>query len=154
MSDFNRALEIAQIVAKSCSKRWHIDYDCCLSDAFLAITKAFPRFDPSMAKLETYLTKCIKRQIFDTQRSEGRRRAKGDVHAWVDVGCEAPANSQSDDLIVRALEKVAQGKRTDTVRRELRKELAAEGWKKEQISEAFSEVQETLGRKVHIVFEG
>lgn len=153
MSDFSRALEIAQIVAGACAKRYRIDYDACLSDAYFAVSKSFSRFDPSIAKLETYLTKCIQRQIFDSQRAFARRCSANLVTGWKDLGGDSVAASDEiEDLIARALTKVAEGKRTDTVRRELRQELAAEGWTKDRISEAFSEITGGIGRKVTAVY--
>ena len=153
MSDFSRALEIAQIVAGACAKRYRIDYDACLSDAYFAVSKSFSRFDPSIAKLETYLTKCIQRQIFDSQRAEARRKARNLASGWKDLGGDSVAASDEiEDLVARALAKVAEGKRTDTVRRELRQELAAEGWSKNRISEAFSEIIGGIGQKVVAVY--
>ena len=155
MSDFNRALEIAQIVANSCSRRFRLDYDACLSDAYFAIAKAFEKFDPQKAKLETYLTLCIKRQILDSQRATARRRPENLVTGWKDLGDDSVvASSEADDLIARALTKVAEGKSTATVRKELRRELAAEGWTPSRISEAFSEITGGIGRKVTVVYQG
>lgn len=154
-SDFNRALEIAQIVAKKLARKYGDEYELCLSDAFFAVSRAFPDYSPEKAKLESYLTQCITREVLDRLRTKWRRadrlKAVGSVQ---DFGIsESHRDSEADELIARALEKAAQGKQVRTIRAELRQELAAEGWTKNRISEAFSEISDLVSsRKVTAVY--
>lgn len=148
-ADFTQAVKIAQLSARRYAKVYRLDYDVCLSEAYLAISKKLGGYDPEKAQLGTYVTRVVHCQIIDYLRSEFTRLRSKLTTSWSDdqeVGICDDASLDDDASIVarRALELASEGSKPKTIRSKLRVALAAEGWAESRIADAFDSVSEGL----------
>ena len=148
--DFTQAIKIAKLSAGRYSKQYRLDYDTCLSEAYLAISSKLGGFDPEKSQLGSYVTRVVHCQIIDYLRSEFLTLRGKLTTSWAEgqeVGCLDNANLDDDASVVvqKALDLAAAGSKPKTIRSKLRAALASEGWPENRIAEAFDSVAEGLG---------
>ena len=143
MTDYTDAYEIAKVCAISVAKRYGLNFDEAISDAYLAVSEKISRFQPEKAKLTTYVTMIVKREIINSfrKRNAAFRQcviACGDDDAGLADYCQASTESDDESLVTRlALEIAACGGRPKAVRQSVRNRLTELGWTKNRIAEAF-----------------
>lgn len=147
--DFTLAIEFAQVSAKRCAKRYGLDYDVCLSEAYLAISSRLPNFDSQKARLSTYVYTIVTNQIIDYLRSEcltARAKRTSYLPEDSDVGCLSSLQDDDADVAARlALSFAESGSQTRTIRRKVESELSDRGWSRNRIEDAFEVVAEGCG---------
>ena len=143
MTDYTDAYEIAKVCAIRVAKQYGLDFQEAISDAYLAVSCKISKYQPQKAKLTTYISMVVKRQIIDSIR---KRKATfrqcvvacGDYDS--DFADCSPQSADNDDesLVTRiALEIAADGSRPKVVREAVRSRLTELGWTKNRIAEAF-----------------
>jgi RNA polymerase sigma factor (sigma-70 family) len=146
--DFTQAIEFAKVSAKRCARTYQLDYDVCLSEAYLAISSRMGRFDPEKSKLKTYIYRIVTNSIIDYLRSEHltlRGKNTQTMPESFDVGCtEHRSESDGDEAIRLALQFYADGSKTKTIKAKVRRALESNGWSQNRIEDAFDDVAESV----------
>lgn len=147
-ADFTLAIQFAQISAKRCARRYRLDLDICLSEAYLAISTRLPKFDPQKTQLSTYVYRVVNNQIIDYLRSEcltARAKQTERLQDDSDFGCSASSHDADADFVSRlALAFADSGSQTRTIRRKVESELQSKGWSRNRIEDAFEAVADGL----------
>lgn len=146
MSDFTKAMRIAEIVAAKLARKYNDDADACLSDAYFAVVRHLDQFQADKASLSTYITRAVKNKILDRLRVVYRRNSVaktfGDLE---DAGRSCyDLDSEYQPLVQRAIELASAGKKAKTIKVTLRNELRQQGWSGSRIDDAFEAVYESL----------
>jgi DNA-directed RNA polymerase specialized sigma24 family protein len=146
MSDFDRALRIAEIVAGKLARKYNDDVDACLSDAYFAVVRHFDQYQPDKAALSTYITRAVRNKILDRLRVVYARKSRGQGFGpLTDAGVTATdLDSDYQPLVERALELAASGKKHWTIKTTIRTELRQKGWSGSRIDDAFDAITESI----------
>jgi RNA polymerase sigma factor (sigma-70 family) len=147
-ADFTLAIQFAQISAKRCARRYNLDLDVCLSEAYLAISSRLPKFDPQKTQLSTYVYRVVTNQIIDYLRSEcltARAKQTQRLQDDADFGCSSSFQDDDADIAARlALTFAEGGSQARTIRRKVESELQDRGWSSTRIEDAFAAVADGL----------
>jgi RNA polymerase sigma factor (sigma-70 family) len=111
-ADFTLAIQFAQISAKRCARRYNLDLDVCLSEAYLAISSRLPKFDPEKTQLSTYVYRVVTNQIIDYLRSEcltARAKQTQRLQDDADFGCSSSYQDDDADVAARLALTFAEG---------------------------------------------
>lgn len=147
--DFTQAVELAKLSAGRCAKRYHLDYDVCLSEAYLAISAKLPKFSPEKSSLPSFVYRIVTNQIVDYLRSENLTlRAKlteqaSDTHEFASGGIQQ-FSDDADTVINLALTLADEVRQPARIRKEVASRLKSKGWSQSRIAEAFESVAESL----------
>lgn len=147
--DFTQAVTLAKLSAGRCAKAYRLDYDVCLSEAYLAISTKLPKFDAEKSSLSSYVYRVVTNQIVDYLRSENLTlRAKlteqaSETQEFVSKGIEQ-FDADADLVINLALTFADEHRQPSKIRKRVAMQLKNSGWSESRIAEAFDSVAESL----------
>lgn len=150
-ADFTQAVELAKLSAARCAKAYSLDFDTCLSEAYLAISTKLPKFDKQKSSLSSYVYRVVTNQIVDYLRSEKLTlRAKltqqvSESQEFVNRGIER-FDADVDVVINLALTLAGECRQPAKIRKQVSARLKNSGWSESRIAEAFDSVAESLDR--------